>query len=213
MDVAISRVHYPVTSLGPGKRVGLWFQGCSIRCEGCISTDTWAFGKNVIEIAEILKLLDLWLPKSDGITITGGEPFDQPHQLQKILDHCRKYHHLSTFVYSGYSLESLTPRLEPIDGLIDLLMTDPLDITASQNQPIRGSDNQRLYALSNRGELLARQIENLSSEKTLLNFTFDGDTAWFAGVPKRGDFSRMVREMQRKGMDAKSVEDDSANYQ
>ena len=111
MDIAISRVHYPVSSLGPGRRVGLWFQGCSIRCTGCISTDTWAFGKGVIEISEILELLDSWLPESDGITITGGEPFDQPDQLRQILSHCRNYDHISIFVYSGYSLESLNVHL------------------------------------------------------------------------------------------------------
>ncbi|MCT5046402.1 radical SAM protein, partial [Pseudomonas aeruginosa] len=27
--------------MGTGRRLGIWFQGCSIRCPGCISADTW----------------------------------------------------------------------------------------------------------------------------------------------------------------------------
>ena len=44
-SVSISRLHFPVTTLGPGHRIGIWFQGCSIRCEGCLSMDTWAPGR------------------------------------------------------------------------------------------------------------------------------------------------------------------------
>ncbi|HAU1321526.1 TPA: radical SAM protein, partial [Legionella pneumophila] len=50
MMIYISRVHFPVTTLGPGHRIGIWFQGCSIRCPGCISTDTWNINKGEIEI-------------------------------------------------------------------------------------------------------------------------------------------------------------------
>ena len=41
-QIGLNRVHFPVTALGPGRRVGIWLQGCSIRCPGCMSLDTWA---------------------------------------------------------------------------------------------------------------------------------------------------------------------------
>lgn len=44
MRMILSRLHFPVTTLGPGRRIGVWFQGCSIRCAGCISRDTWETG-------------------------------------------------------------------------------------------------------------------------------------------------------------------------
>jgi anaerobic ribonucleoside-triphosphate reductase activating protein len=213
LKVAISRIHYPVTSLGPGKRVAIWFQGCSIRCEGCISTDTWDASKNTVDISEVIDLLDSWLPKSDGITITGGEPFDQPEQLHQILQHCRNFSHLTTFIYSGYSLESLSQQLKPMEGLIDLLMADPLDISQPQNQPLRGSDNQRLVALSDKGHALLRHIEQQSTQISALNFMFDGETGWFAGVPKRGDISKVVDKIKESGIDAKSVEEKRARFE
>jgi len=33
--IAISRAHFPISTLGPGLRLGVWMQGCSIRCKGC----------------------------------------------------------------------------------------------------------------------------------------------------------------------------------
>ena len=56
MNISLSRVHFPVTTLGPGQRLGLWFQGCSIRCAGCISADTWGPGKHPLPLAQVLDL-------------------------------------------------------------------------------------------------------------------------------------------------------------
>jgi anaerobic ribonucleoside-triphosphate reductase activating protein len=97
-----------------------------------------------------------------------------------------------------------------MEGLIDLLMADPLEITQPQNKPLRGSDNQRLVAYSEKGDSLVKQIEKYSIEDNSLDFTFDGDTAWFAGVPKRGDISRLVKRIQEQGIEGKSVEDERA---
>ena len=53
--IALSRIHFPVTTLGPGRRIGIWFQGCSIRCPGCISMDTWAQGRGNTTIEEVVE--------------------------------------------------------------------------------------------------------------------------------------------------------------
>src|ERR1043165_1857353 len=37
----LNKAHWPVTVLGPGRRIGLWVQGCTIGCRGCVSQDTW----------------------------------------------------------------------------------------------------------------------------------------------------------------------------
>ena len=54
MMLYLSRIHFPVTTLGPGRRIGIWFQGCSIRCKGCVSADTWGTGKGGVSIDEIM---------------------------------------------------------------------------------------------------------------------------------------------------------------
>jgi anaerobic ribonucleoside-triphosphate reductase activating protein len=70
-------MHFPVTTLGPGRRVGVWLQGCSIRCQGCISVDTWIKDRGITTVDEVVTALQLWLSRADGITVSGGEPFDQ----------------------------------------------------------------------------------------------------------------------------------------
>ncbi len=39
MNILLNKAHFPVTVLGPGRRIGLWLQGCTIRCRGCVSQD------------------------------------------------------------------------------------------------------------------------------------------------------------------------------
>ena len=41
--IYLNKAHYPVTTLGPGRRIGLWLQGCTLACPGCVSRDTWGF--------------------------------------------------------------------------------------------------------------------------------------------------------------------------
>jgi len=208
MKIALSRMHFPVTSLGPGQRVGIWFQGCSIRCEGCISIDTWNPNKNMVDIVAVLDLLSDWLPKAEGVTITGGEPFDQFPVLKRILQFIRKFDHLDTFVYSGYSLEELGHQINELDGLVDLLMPEPLDIRFPQTKPLRGSDNQALHSFSYKGEALLNEIVRQSSHTPHLNLAYDGDTAWIAGVPKRRDLLRTMELLKKDGVDACSLEDE-----
>jgi anaerobic ribonucleoside-triphosphate reductase activating protein len=88
-SITLSRLHFPVTTLGPGKRIGIWLQGCSIRCPGCISADTWSATEGLTTTEAVIEALLPWLPDAEGITISGGEPFDQPEALQILLRELR----------------------------------------------------------------------------------------------------------------------------
>ncbi|MBP5240157.1 MAG: 4Fe-4S cluster-binding domain-containing protein, partial [Oscillospiraceae bacterium] len=37
--------HFPVVTLGPGRRLGLWLQGCSIHCPGCVAPENQPFDR------------------------------------------------------------------------------------------------------------------------------------------------------------------------
>ena len=125
LTVGISRVHFPVTTLGPGKRLGIWFQGCSLRCEGCISVDTWATAKTLIPIDQLMMALSSYLPLVDGITISGGEPFDQFDALLAIVVQLRKKTEVDILLYTGYSIEDIPDQLQKIKPYIDVLISDP----------------------------------------------------------------------------------------
>lgn len=210
MRIAISRVHFPVTTLGPGRRLGIWFQGCSIRCPGCISADTWAAGRSWLELAELFGRIETWLDQTEGITISGGEPFDQTDALGALLRGLRERTAADILVYSGYALERLERPLSAFEGLIDALITDPFVVEAPQTLPLRGSDNQRLHRLTALGRSRFAGHDEPGSEGGAFDVMFDeGGTVWLAGIPRRGDFERLREELGRLGHHAVTTEDAS----
>lgn len=201
MRINISRVHFPVTTLGPGQRLGIWLQGCSIRCAGCISADTWTFGSGEIEIATLVADLSAWLAICDGVTVSGGEPFDQDEALSNLLTTIKNVADTNILVFSGYPLEKLRPSLDRLSGLIDALVSDPFDQHASRNQALRGSDNQRLTLLTPRGRELFTSYDRLAvPEERRLDVMFGADgVTWMAGIPKDDDLVRMESIMAEAG--------------
>lgn len=203
MELYLSRAHFPVTTLGPGRRLGIWFQGCSIRCWGCISMDTWAFGRGAIEIASLLESISTWISESEGITISGGEPFDQPEALHELLTALRARTSVDVLVYTGYSVDALSP-LSRFDGLIDALITDPYRVDKPQRLALRGSDNQRLHCLTDLGVHRFAPFEReREPDDDRLDLGIDEDgTVWMAGIPKRGDVGRLVETLRSLGHEA-----------
>ena len=92
MRIRVNRVARPVTVLGPGRRLGLWVQGCSIRCPGCASEDTWdpAAGRDLEVAALARSLADAVLAERlTGVTLTGGEPTEQGPALADLVTRVR----------------------------------------------------------------------------------------------------------------------------
>lgn len=201
MDLSLSRVHFPVTTLGPGRRLGIWFQGCSIRCPGCISADTWGPGHLRLSTAELLEQITPWLHEAEGITISGGEPFDQFDALLRLLQGLRRLSKADILVYSGYPLEKLDEQLRQANGLIDALISDPYDEALSQSMALRGSDNQRLSLLTSIGRTRLGDYDRpLEPADKALDLMFDETgSVWMAGIPRRGDLLRLRDLLQDQG--------------
>ncbi|MVV47532.1 4Fe-4S cluster-binding domain-containing protein [Pseudomonas sp. PB120] len=201
MELSLSRVHFPVTTLGPGRRLGIWFQGCSIRCPGCISADTWGAGHLRLSTEKLLEQITPWLREAEGITISGGEPFDQFDALLRLLQGLRRLSQADILVYSGYPLEKLDAKLRQANGLIDALISDPYDETLSQSMALRGSDNQRLSLLTPIGRTrLGNYDRPLEPADKALDLMFDETgSVWMAGIPRRGDLLRLRDLLQDQG--------------
>jgi anaerobic ribonucleoside-triphosphate reductase activating protein len=208
-SIAISRMHFPVTNLGPGRRVGIWFQGCSIRCPGCISLDTWPEGRGKTSVSEVLGVISTWAPPADGFTISGGEPFDQPRALAELLAGIRSHSRADILVFTGHSLEEIGQQLSLMNGLIDALIADPFDLTASQTLALRGSDNQRLLLLTPLGrERFAGYDRPADVRDRSVDVMFDENgEVWLAGIPARDDFRRLQRVLQSVGAHVSISED------
>lgn len=208
MKISLSRVHFPVTTLGPGRRLGIWLQGCSIRCPGCISSDTWAARQPDLEVSELLESLRNWLQECDGVTISGGEPFEQPEALGALLRSLRQSGSTNILVYSGKPLEQL--RTQPLveEGLIDCLISDPFDSRAPQTKYLRGSDNQRMSLLTALGKKVFDGLDRLTSNTDRrLDVMFEDDgVVWLAGIPSRGDMAKLRLLLEHEGTYLRTTE-------
>jgi anaerobic ribonucleoside-triphosphate reductase activating protein len=213
MILNLSRIHFPVTTLGPGRRIGIWFQGCSIRCRGCISADTWADGKGGVSIDEIMTVISAWLDEADGVTISGGEPFEQPEALENLLTQIRANTNIDILVYSGHPFQKIAPLVEKFRGLIDALISDPYDENAPQTLALRGSDNQRLHCLTSLGETRFSQFDRaLKLTDKTFDIMFEEEGAiWLAGIPQRSDMHRLKTILAKEGHIAVTTQDKRSN--
>ena len=199
--IALSRLHFPVTTLGPGRRVGLWFQGCSIRCPGCISPDTWASREGLTRVSELIRVIAGWVAEADGLTVSGGEPFDQPDALVAVLEGWRRVSNSDVLVFTGRRFEDVSRWLDAHPGLIDALVAGPFLRNEPQSLALRGSDNQTLYFLTEAGQSVFSPFERKASPNDRrLDLMIDADGgAWFAGIPARGDFERLQQALRAAG--------------
>lgn len=208
MKLLLSRVHFPVTTLGPGRRIGIWFQGCSIRCRGCVSLDTWSFESGATSVAAVVDAVSVWAGEADGVTVSGGEPFDQPEALAELLEVVRMRVHGDVLVFTGYPYERVSAWLAFHPNLVDALVTDPYDPDVPQTLALRGSDNQRLHLLTELGrERLASYARPLQSTDRAVDVhvTEDGEV-WLAGIPRRGDLDRLTRILASVGHEVRTSE-------
>lgn len=198
--ISLSRIHYPVTTLGPGKRVGVRFQGCSIRCSGCISVDTWAHDENVTDVAQVLVALSAWVGVSDGLTVSGGEPFEQPEALAALLQGWRTLAATDILVFTGFDFPEIGPFLAVHPGLIDAVVSGPFDRHASQTLALRGSDNQEIHVLTPAGRHFAAYDRQARADDRRLDVMFDDSGAvWLAGIPDRNDMARLRKSLRADG--------------
>ena len=209
MMLYLSRIHFPVTTLGPGNRIGIWFQGCSIQCQGCVSVDTWGTGKGGVLINEIMAAIDPWLNDAEGITISGGEPFDQPEALSSLLSLLRSKTKVDILVYSGHPFEKIASVVDKNKGLIDVIISEPYEDDMSNTLALRGSDNQRLHCLTTLGEMRFRQFERtITPTDKMFDIMFEEEGAvWLAGIPGRDDMKRLKTILAKDGHIAVTTQD------
>lgn len=144
--------------------------------------------------------MKIWAEEADGLTISGGEPFDQAEVLSAILAAWRAMSPTSIIVFTGHDAETLAPWLAENPGMIDAMVTGPYRRDLPQTLALRGSDNQELLILTPLGSEFRRFDRRRSAADRRLDVMFDEDGgAWFAGIPEPGDFLRFRRALEGAG--------------
>jgi anaerobic ribonucleoside-triphosphate reductase activating protein len=213
-QLQINKAHYPVTVLGPGQRIGIWVQGCSIHCKHCVSMDTWdADPKRAIHIPDIMA----WCRKvaasgCDGVTISGGEPFDQPQGLRALLVALHGWRKASgrdfdILCYSGYPLRTLEGRHRDILDLLDAVIPEPYVENAPPTAIWCGSANQRLEPLSDRGRAVYAEFVDApqAGNGKQMQVAVEGGRVWMIGIPARGDMDKLEALCAARGLSMQQV--------
>ena len=180
----------PITKAeGPGLRSCVWFQGCHIRCTGCFSKDLWESEEHLLYTP--YDLMDKVSSKAEGITILGGEPFEQEEGLSLILKLAWKKG-LSTIVFTGYTLEEMQTKesktVHSILSHIDVLIDGPyIESLKSFDVPLIGSKNQRFHFLTNRysiDDFCQNKYEVRINKNGAIGINGMGDTELFHKILK-----------------------------
>jgi anaerobic ribonucleoside-triphosphate reductase activating protein len=204
----INRVHFPVTALGPGRRLGVWVQGCPLGCAGCIARDTWEpEAGRAVSTAELTGLWrDALAAGADGLTVSGGEPLAQPAALGELLSAAAALRTelgndtADLLVYTGYEPGEITGPAASALEQADAVITGRFDVTRPTRLIWRGSANQ---VIRTRTPLGARRYEpylNYAPDKVPFQVAASGGDLWFIGVPRQGDLPRLERALRRRGV-------------
>lgn len=209
MKIAVNKAHFPVTVLGPGRRIGIWVQGCSIGCKGCVSQDTWQRdpGRNMTVAQLLAWCKQVCAGQLDGVTISGGEPFDQPAALAALLDGLHAWRKQAALdfdilCYSGYPLATLQGSHAALLARLDAVIPEPFIDKLPLTQKWRGSSNQPLVPLSARGrERFGQHVDAaVDVADKRIQTMVDGQQVWFVGIPARGDMAALEASCEARGV-------------
>lgn len=148
----VGRILHGTVAEGPGLRTAVSVQGCSIRCRGCINPHLFSMrGGTDVEVDLIIR--DALEAGVEGLTVIGGEPFDQPSGVGDLAEKAQEAG-LGVIMFSGYQLEDLSARgVHESRALAatDLLVDGPYDASnPEEERSLIGSANQRFIHLTNR---------------------------------------------------------------
>ena len=99
---------------GPGIRAVIWVQGCTIGCPGCYNSFTHPHQQQTLIDAKTIADWVAGLKDIEGVTFSGGEPFEQSQAVYLAILAIKEVNpKLTFFSYSGYDLEDLKSSTEP----------------------------------------------------------------------------------------------------
>lgn len=189
-----------VDTLGPGRRVVVWMQGCARACPGCMVPETWP--KNDGRRVKVDELVSQILaePEHEGLTVSGGEPFEQPLGLAALLGGV-KSSGWTTWVYTGYRIEELLALGDPAVDLAltrtDVLVDGAYERTLGRKLAFRGSSNQRILRLTD--AIDADRIRRARGARVQMILNDDAEMV-IVGIPPPGFMNSLRGLLRSKGI-------------
>lgn len=208
----VSRVHFPVTALGPGTRLGVWVQGCPLACAGCMSRDTWdPDGGTDREVGQLAATWqDAVAAGADGITISGGEPLAQAAALTALLSRIVEVRAMTgsehdVLLFTGFEPEELDDEQLGAFHMADAVVTGRFRASAPTDLIWRGSANQRMRLNTDLGRRRYAPFVDEEPERAPLQLLAEQDGIRLIGVPRRGTLQTLERTLRGDGFRPEAV--------
>ena len=197
---------------GPGNRFVIWTQGCSKGCRGCFNPETWdskkGFNSGVSSLARYV-LSEVECGELDGLTLTGGDPLEQPHELLAFfeeLESCDpglKNLPRGVILFTGYTMSEIE-SLAGVDGdavrrcvchcdvVVDGRYVESLRI----KDALAGSSNQGFHFSSAPGRGRVRVTEGeLRTDQAVEVHVGEGNSIQVTGFPDNLRFKGRLRDL------------------
>jgi len=135
---------------GPGLRAVVWFQGCTLACPGCFNPATHdphaGHDADTVELAATIRAAAV-----DGLTLSGGEPLQQPEALLDLLQRLDGAP-LSRLLFTGYPLAAVRriPLGSAILARLDVVIAGPYVAARHLGRALLASANQKIHLLTPR---------------------------------------------------------------
>ncbi len=139
---------------GPGYRTAIFAQGCPHHCPGCHNPESHDPEGGSEWTLDAVEAKFTGNPLLDGITLTGGEPFQQPAACAELAQRAHAKG-LNVWAYTGYLYEKLLEMAKEDEAIrtllarIDVLVEGPFLLAERSLELLyKGSKNQRIIDLN-----------------------------------------------------------------
>ncbi len=194
--LCLERIYYPVLTLGYGKRLGVWVRGCKRNCDGCTSPQLQDYSGAEQEVSEIIRTV----PKdfrADGMTLSGGEPFDQTDGILELICWFTREISDDVLVYTGYTLEELRARKDPVTDeilrRIAVLIDGPYVAALNDGRGIRGSANQQVTVWK-----FPERYKDAKTCERHVQFVGEGVSLLQIGVPPKDETIKWIEQSKEE---------------
>ena len=201
--LTVARKKERCSCLGPGTRAVIWFHGCSKSCPHCIA-------KEMNESPEYESYtpeeLCAWIETIDGIsglTLSGGEPFEQdPDLMSQFLSSVRSgKKEYGIICFTGKRIEEIRndPSANRILEYLDVLIDGEYIDEQNNASDLRGSTNQRILFLTHRFD--SEKHLFFGADARMIEFDFSTtNTLEISGIPQPGFLKKFQDRMAQSGI-------------
>lgn len=139
---------------GPGVRRVIWSQGCALGCPGCFNPETHPdTGAGLVRTAgEVAEEALADAARIKGVTLTGGEPLEQPAAVAAFCAELRARSGLSVIVLTGFTRAEIEadPARSAAVADADLVIAGRYNARLRLARGLRGSSNKEYWMRTGR---------------------------------------------------------------